>query len=34
MSFVGVTIANMTARNNMMNQICYDKVRHTLLDTA
>lgn len=27
MSFVGVTIASMTARNTMMNQICYDKVR-------
>lgn len=26
MSFVGVTIASMTARNTMMNQICYDKV--------
>jgi len=26
MSFVGVTIASMTARNNMMNQICYDRV--------
>jgi hypothetical protein len=29
MSFVGVTVTNMTARNNMMNQICYDKVRHS-----
>eukprot|EP00882_Tetradesmus_deserticola_P018815 GHRQ01020205.1.p2 GENE.GHRQ01020205.1~~GHRQ01020205.1.p2 ORF type:complete len:178 (+),score=74.19 GHRQ01020205.1:164-697(+) len=26
MTFVGVTVANMMARNNMMNQICYDKV--------
>eukprot|EP00775_Hariotina_reticulata_P011234 gene11234-11383_t len=30
MSFAGVTIANMTARNNMMNQICYDKVADSL----
>eukprot|EP00879_Flechtneria_rotunda_P031132 GHRR01033984.1.p1 GENE.GHRR01033984.1~~GHRR01033984.1.p1 ORF type:complete len:725 (+),score=211.87 GHRR01033984.1:283-2457(+) len=30
MSFVGVTIANMTARNSMMNQICYDKVVDSL----
>jgi hypothetical protein len=27
MTFVGVTVTSMTARNNMMNQICYDKVR-------
>lgn len=29
MSFAGVTVANMTARNTMMNQICYDKVGTT-----
>ena len=27
LGFSGVTVANMTARNTLMNQICYDKVR-------
>jgi hypothetical protein len=26
LGFSGVTVANMTARNTLMNQICYDKV--------
>lgn len=30
LSFVGVTVTNMTARTNMMNQICYDKVVDSL----